>query len=222
MGRSLLTGLDWIGFTSVSPRLKGLFTGPLLSLQYYMGGKGRGELLKTLIWSIQFEHDDDDDDDQYWVNIKVWEAVQISGISRTESEKHEKLAVGSTCRCSSMLWSTFWSELYQKDFFIITYGGNLSPDRFPPLSSRTKTHHKWWWRNGTIPKNVDQHGATSTLPIASFSCFSDSVREMPEICTASQTFIFTQYWSSSSSCSSWIDQINVFISSPLPLPPIIL
>ena len=32
----------------------------------------------------------------------------------------------------------------------------------------------------------------------SFSCFSDSVREMPEICTASQTFIFTQYWSSSS------------------------
>ena len=66
-----------------------------------MGGKGRGELLKTLIWSIQFEHDDDDD--QYWVNIKVWEAVQISGISRTESEKHEKLAVGSTCRCSSML-----------------------------------------------------------------------------------------------------------------------
>ena len=58
-------------------------------LQYYMGSKGRGELLKTLIWSIQFEHDDDDN--QYWVNIKVWEAVQISGISRTE--KHEKLAV---------------------------------------------------------------------------------------------------------------------------------
>ena len=28
--------------------------------------------------------------------------------------------------------SPFWSELYQKDFFIITYGGNLSPDRFPP------------------------------------------------------------------------------------------
>ena len=104
--------------------------GGLSLLQYYMGGKGRGELLKTLIWSIQLEHDDDDD--QYWVNIKVWEAVQISGISRTESEKHEKLAVGSTCRCSSMLWSTFWSELYQKDFFIITYGGNLSPDRFPP------------------------------------------------------------------------------------------
>ena len=120
--------------------------GGLSLLQYYMGGKGRGELLKTLIWSIQFEHDDDDD--QYWVNIKVWEAVQISGISRTESEKHEKLAVGSTCRCSSMLWSTFWSELYQKDFFIITYGGNLSPDRFPPLSSRTKTHQggnlSWW------------------------------------------------------------------------------
>ena len=45
-------------------------------------------------------------------------------------------------------WSTFWSELYQKDFFIITYGGILSPDRFPPLSSRTKTHHggnlSWW------------------------------------------------------------------------------
>ena len=120
--------------------------GGLSLLQYYMGGKGRGELLKTLIWSIQFEHDDDDD--QYWVNIKVWEAVQISGISRTESEKHEKLAVGSTCICSSMLWSTFWSELYQKDFFIITYGGNLSPDRFPPLSSRTKTHQggnlSWW------------------------------------------------------------------------------
>ena len=60
--------------------------GGLSLLQYYMGGKGRGELLKALIWSIQFEHDDDDD--QYWVNIKVWEVVQISGISRTESEKH--------------------------------------------------------------------------------------------------------------------------------------
>ena len=109
-----------------------------------LGGKGRGELLKTLIWSIQLEHDDDDD--QYWVNIKVWEAVQISGISRTESEKHEKRAIGSVD--VAPCWSTFWSELYQKDFFIITYGGNLSPDRFPPYSSRTKTHHggnlSWW------------------------------------------------------------------------------
>ena len=112
--------------------------GGLSLLQYYMGGKGRGELLKTLIWSIQFGHDDDDD--QYW------KAVQISGISRTESEKHEKLAVGSVD--VAPCWSTFWSELYQKDFFIITYGGILSPDRFPPLSSRTKTHHggnmSWW------------------------------------------------------------------------------
>ena len=36
----------------------------------------------------------------------------------------------------------------------------------------------------------------------SFSCFSDSVRELPEICTGFQTFIFTQYRSSSSSSSS--------------------
>ena len=78
--------------------------GGLSLLQYYMGGKGRGELLKTLIWSIQFEHDDDDD--QYWVNIKVWEAVQISGISRTESEKHEKRAIGSVD--VAPCWSTFF------------------------------------------------------------------------------------------------------------------
>ena len=34
---------------------------------YYsiMGGKGRGELMKTLIWSIKLEHDDDDDNDNY-------------------------------------------------------------------------------------------------------------------------------------------------------------
>ena len=69
-----------------------------------IGGKGRGELLKTLNWSIQLKHDDDDD--QYWVNIKVWEAVQISGISRTESEKHEKLAVGSVD--VAPCWSTFF------------------------------------------------------------------------------------------------------------------
>ena len=83
----------------------------------------------------------------------------------------------------------------------------------------------WWesvrWQNPTISNDEEvflvqfRPKCWSTwsyiyTPTASFSCFSDSVQKMPETCTASPTFIFFQYWSSWSQCSSWIDQIIFF------------
>ena len=83
---------------------------------------------KKIIWSIQLEHCDHDD--QYWKNIKVWEAVQVSGISRTESEKHEKLGGDITTLwnfnplppssiSSSFHYDYHYQRLYQQQIFLV-------------------------------------------------------------------------------------------------------